>query len=155
AAGNDTLKLGLIGCGNRGTDAITQALRADPNVKLVAMGDMFKDRLDDSLRRIKKVSDVAKKIDVKDDACFTGFDAYKKVIGAGVDLVLLTTPPGFRPIHLKAAVEAGKHVFCEKPMAVDAPGVRSVIESTKVAKKKNKALVAGFCYRYEKAKREW
>ena len=84
-----------------------------------------------------------------------GLDAYQKVIDSGVDVVLLATPPGFRPVHLKAAVDAGKHVFCEKPMATDAPGVRSVLESVKAAKEKNLSLVAGFCWRYEPARREF
>jgi predicted dehydrogenase len=154
AAGTDTLKVGLIGCGNRGTGAAAQALRADSNVKLVAVGDMFEDRLQSSLKNLKRDSDLTQKIDVRPEACFTGFDAYKKVIASGVDVVLLTAPPGFRPLHLKAAVEAGKHVFCEKPMAVDGPGVRSIMSTVAEAKKKNLALVAGFCYRYMKAKRE-
>jgi predicted dehydrogenase len=154
AAGSDTLRIGLIGCGGRGTGAAAQALRADPNVKLVAMGDMFGDRLQSSLANLKKDGELAQRIDVKPETCFTGFDAYKKVIASGVDVVLLTTPPGFRPLHLKAAVEAGKHIFCEKPMAVDAPGVRSVLATVHEAKKRNLAVVAGFCYRYEKAKRE-
>jgi predicted dehydrogenase len=155
AAGGDTLRVGLIGCGNRGSGAAVQALRGDPNVKLVAMGDVFKDRIQSSLREIRKEEDLARKIDVKPECCFDGFDNYKKVLAAGVDVVLLATPPGFRPLHLKAAVEAGKHIFCEKPMAVDGPGVRSVIETVAAAKKKNLALVAGFCYRYEKAKQEF
>jgi predicted dehydrogenase len=154
AAGDDTLRIGLIGCGNRGSGAATQALRADQNTKLVAMGDMFKDRLDSSLDAIGKDDAIAKRVDVKPENRFVGFDAYKQVLAAGVDVVLLTAPPGFRPMHLKAAVDAGKHIFCEKPMAVDAPGVRSVLESSREAKKKNLALVAGFCYRYERAKRE-
>src|SRR5262249_40638019 len=96
-----------------------------------------------------------KKIDVSPDNCFDGFDAYKKVIDSGVDVVLLTSPPGFRPQHFKAAVDKGLHIFCEKPMAVDAAGALQVLESAREAKKKGKAVVAGFCYRYEKAKREW
>jgi predicted dehydrogenase len=155
AAGGDLLKVGLIGCGGRGTGAASQALRADSNVKLVALGDMFPDKLHSCLNQLKRDEEIAKKIDVKPEACFAGFDAYQKVIASGVDVVLLTTPPGFRPMHLKAAVDAGKHIFCEKPMAVDAPGVRSVYETVREAKKKNLALVAGFCYRYERAKREW
>jgi len=154
AAGTDTLRIGLIGCGGRGTGAASQAMRADANVKLVAMGDMFSDRLQSSLKQLRGDEEIAKKIDVKAEACFTGFDAYQKVLAAGIDVVLLTTPPGFRPIHLKAAVEAGKHIFCEKPMAVDAPGVRSVIASCREAAKKNLAVVAGFCYRYQRGKRE-
>jgi predicted dehydrogenase len=155
AAGGDTLRVGLIGCGNRGTGAAEQALKADPNVKLVALGDVFKDKTESCLTRLRRNDEVAKKIDVKAENCFDGFDAYKKVLDAGVDVVLLTTPPGFRPQHLEAAVKAGKHIFTEKPMAVDAPGLRSVIAACKEAKKKNLAVVAGFCYRYERTKREW
>lgn len=154
AAGSDVLKVGLIGCGGRGTGAATQALRADPNTKLVAMGDMFPDRLQLSLRQLKGDDEIARRVDVKPETCFTGFDAYKQVINSGVDVVLLTAPPGFRPIHLRAAVEANKHIFCEKPMAVDGPGVRSVIATCREAKKKNLAVVAGFCWRYHKGKRE-
>jgi predicted dehydrogenase len=154
AKGDDVLKVGLIGCGNRGTGAAEQALNADKNVKLVAMGDMFEDKLAESLK-ILQDKPIAKKLEVPKERQFTGFDAYKKVIACDVDVVLLTTPPGFRPIHLRAAVEAGKHVFCEKPMAVDGPGVRSVMESVKIAKEKDRSIVAGFCYRYHRAKREW
>ncbi|MFO0927463.1 MAG: Gfo/Idh/MocA family oxidoreductase [Gemmataceae bacterium] len=154
AAGSDNLRIGLIGCGGRGTGAASQALRADPNVRLVAMGDMFADRLQGSLNTLRNDEEIAKRVDVKPDNCHHGFDAYKRVIDSGVDVVLLTTPPGFRPMHLKAAVEANKHIFCEKPMAVDGPGVRSVLETAREAKKRNLALVAGFCYRYEKGKRE-
>ncbi len=154
AAGSDTLRVGLIGCGNRGTGAAEQALNADKNVKLVAVADVFKDKAENCLRLLRRNEELSRKIDVKPEHCFDGFDAYKKVIASGVDIVLLTTPPGFRPMHLKAAVEANKHVFCEKPMAVDAPGLRSVIQSSHESKKKNLALVAGFCYRYERAKRE-
>ncbi len=153
AAGSDTLKIGLIGCGNRGTGAAVQALHADSNVKLVAMGDAFKDRLEGSLQFLRK-DEVAKKVDVKPENCFVGFDAYKQVIDSGVDVVLLTSPPHFRVAHVKYAVEKGKHIFCEKPVAVDAPGVRSVLESCREAKKKNLAVVSGLCYRYERSKIE-
>jgi myo-inositol 2-dehydrogenase / D-chiro-inositol 1-dehydrogenase len=149
---DDTLRVGLIGCGGRGTDATSQALNADKNVKLVAMGDAFADRLATSLRILRKGSDG--KIDVTPERCFHGFDAYKGVLGAGVDVVILTTPPHFRPMHLKAAVEAGKHVFCEKPVAVDAQGVRSVLETAKEAKKKGLNIVSGLCWRYDPPKRE-
>jgi myo-inositol 2-dehydrogenase/D-chiro-inositol 1-dehydrogenase len=154
AAGNDApLRIGLVGCGGRGTGAAREALRADPNVKLVAMCDAFADRLQESLGNLKKIKDIAAKIDVAPDRCFDGFDGYKKLL-EHVDVVLLTTPPGFRPLHLRAAVEAGKHVFCEKPVAVDAPGVRSVIESAKLAKQKGTGLCSGYCFRYDAAKRE-
>ena len=153
AGGDDLLKVGLIGCGGRGTRAAMEALRADKNVKLVAMADAFEDRLAKSLEEIQKKSDVAAKVDVKPDARFIGFDAYKDVI-ARCDVVLLTTPPHFRPIHLKAAVEAGKHVFAEKPCAVDAPGVRSVLASCEQAKKKNLSIVSGLCLRSDTSFRE-
>src|SRR5262249_55069557 len=145
---------GLIGCGGRGTGAATQALNADPNVKLIAMGDMFADRLQGSLATLRDDPDIAKKIDVADDHCFVGFDAYKQVLAAPVDVVLLATPPNFRPAHLQAAIAAGKHVFAEKPVAVDAPGVRSVQATCEEARKKQLAIVSGLCYRYEQAKRE-
>jgi predicted dehydrogenase len=154
AAGGDTLKIGLVGCGGRGTGAATQALHADENVKLVAVADAFPDRIKGSLATLKSDAEIAGKIDVKPEFCFSGFDAYKNLIASGVDVVLLATPPHFRPIHLKAAVDAGKHIFCEKPVAVDAPGARSVLESCREAKKKNLALVSGLCYRYQRAKRE-
>ena len=153
AAGDDLLKVGLIGCGGRGTAATMEALRADKNVKLVAMADAFEDRLNDSLAAIQKKPDVAAKVDVKPETRFVGFDAYKDVI-ARCDVVLLTTPPHFRPLHLKAAVEAGKHVFAEKPCAVDAPGVRSVLATCEAAKKKNLSIVSGLCLRYDNGFKE-
>ncbi len=150
---NDTLKVGLIGCGGRGSGAASQALKADNNVVLTAMGDAFEDQLQKSLQSLQK--EQPEKVKVTPDKCFVGLDAYQKVIESGVDVVLLATPPGFRPVHLKAAIAAGKHVFCEKPMATDAPGVRSVLETVKAAKEKNLSLVAGFCWRYEGARREF
>ncbi len=148
AAGGDTLRVGLIGCGGRGTGAAKQALSADPKTQLTAMGDAFADRIDISLKSLQKEPDIASRIDVPAERCFTGFDAYKKVI-ENTDVVLLTTPPNFRPIHLRAAIEAGKHVFAEKPVAVDAPGVRSVLESCKLAEQKKLAVVSGLCMRYD------
>jgi len=154
AAGNDVLRIGLIGCGDRGTGAAKQALRADPKVKLVAMCDAFPDRLQDSLKNLRNIKDIAGKIDVTEERSFSGFDGYKKLLECGVDVVLLTTPPGFRPIHLRAAVEAGKHVFCEKPVAVDVPGIKSVMATAKLAKEKGTGLCSGYCWRYDKPKRE-
>jgi predicted dehydrogenase len=147
AAGGDTLRVGLIGCGGRGTGAAAQALNADPAVKLVAMGDAFDDRIQQSLASLKSDPKVAAKIDVPPERCFAGFDAYQHVIAAS-DVVLLCTPPHFRPLHLAAAVEAGKHVFAEKPVAVDAPGVRSVLATCERAKAKNLSVVSGLCLRY-------
>jgi predicted dehydrogenase len=154
AAGNDLIKVGLIGCGGRGTGAASQALNADKNVKLVAMGDAFGDRIEQSIAALKREKEIVDKVDVKEDRRFTGFDAYKQVIDSGVDVVLLATPPGFRPIHLKYAVEKGKHVFAEKPCAVDGPGVRSVLASAEEAKKKGLSLVAGLQMRYSNPERE-
>jgi predicted dehydrogenase len=154
AGGGDVLRIGLIGCGGRGTGAAGQALQADPNVKLVAMGDAFEDRLLSSLDTLSQDEKIAAKVDVKPEMRFVGFDAYKKVLASGVDVVLLTTPPHFRPIHLMAAVEAGKHVFAEKPVAVDAPGVRFAQEACDKAKKKGLSLVSGLCLRYDTSYRD-
>ena len=148
-----TLRVGLIGCGGRGSGAAGQALSADPNVVLTAMGDAFEDQLQNSLHSLQK--EHPDKVKVTPEKCFVGLDAYQKVIDSGVDVVLLATPPGFRPVHLKAAVDAGKHIFCEKPVATDAPGIRSVLDSVKAAKEKSLSLVAGFCWRYEVARREF
>lgn len=148
AAGDDILRVGLIGCGGRGTGAASQALSADANVKLTAMGDLFEDRLQLSLETLRATDGLASKIDVTADRQFVGFDAYKQVLASGVDVVLLTTPPHFRPLQLKAAVEAGVHVFAEKPCAVDTPGVHSVLRSCEEARTKGLAVVSGLCLRY-------
>jgi myo-inositol 2-dehydrogenase / D-chiro-inositol 1-dehydrogenase len=148
-----TLRVGLIGCGGRGSGAASQAMHADPNVVLTAMADVFKEKIDGSLQSLRK--EHADKVKVTPEKSFVGLDAYQKVIDSGVDVVLLASPPGFRPVHLKAAVEAGKHVFCEKPVATDVSGVRSVLATAKLAKEKNLALVAGYCWRYEGARREF
>lgn len=153
AEGSDTIKIGLVGCGGRGSGAANDALSADENIELVAMGDMFPDKLDRSHKnlvdgeygdRVRPQGEMKK---------FTGFDAYKGVI-ENCDVVLLATPPHFRPIHLRAAVDAGKHVFCEKPVGVDVPGVKKVMEAVKIAKEKKLTLVSGLCYRYEQGKNE-
>ncbi|MEO9003769.1 MAG: Gfo/Idh/MocA family oxidoreductase [Ginsengibacter sp.] len=141
------LKVGLVGCGGRGTGAAMDAITADPNAVLTAMGDIFEDRLDEALTNLTEIN--PEKIKVEKQNKFVGFDAYLKVIQSGVDVVLLATPPAFRPLHLTAAIDAGKHVFCEKPVAVDAPGVRKVLLAAKKAKEKNLALVSGFCFRYD------
>jgi predicted dehydrogenase len=153
AAGSDIIRVGLIGCGNRGTGAAEQALRADKNSRLVAMGDMFADKLQKSLNQLKKSKDIADRIEVKPENSFTGFNAYKSVLEM-VDVALLTTPPHFRPLHLKAAVEAGKHIFAEKPCAVDAHGVRTVLQACEEAKKRNLTVVSGLCWRYSNGMRE-
>lgn len=155
AQNGDTLRVGLVGCGGRGTGAAGQALSADPNVVLTAVGDAFEEKIAPCLNELRKNQNFSSRIKVTPETSFAGLDAYLKVINSGVDVVLLATPPGFRPVHLRAAVEAGKHVFCEKPMGTDAPGVRSVIESGKLARKKNLALMAGFCWRYDTPRREF
>src|SRR5712691_4504328 len=149
---SDTLRVGLVGCGGRGSGAAEQALNADKNVILTAMGDAFEDRLQTGLKNLK--TKYPEKVQVMPEKCFVGLDAYQKVIDSGVDVVLLATPPGFRPVHLKAAIAAGKHVFTEKPMATDAPGVRSVIETVAEAKRRNLGVCAGFCWRYHPGMRE-
>ncbi|MBW3541642.1 MAG: Gfo/Idh/MocA family oxidoreductase [Planctomycetes bacterium] len=151
-AGNDeTIRVGLVGCGSRGAGAAAQALSTTGPVKLVAMADAFDDRLNDSLRGIHAaMGDRAKeRVDVPEERRFTGFDAYQKVIDSGVDLVILATPPGFRPIHFEAAVKAGKHVFMEKPVATDAPGVRQVLAAVEEAKAKNLKVGVGLQRHHE------
>ncbi len=125
AGESETLKLGLVGCGGRGSGAAEDALLADKHTKLVAMCDVFPDRLKQSLHGLaKKFGD---RIDVPEDRQFTDFNGYQQVLASGIDVVLLATPPQFRPLHAEAAVAAGKHIFFEKPVAVDATGVRKFI----------------------------
>jgi predicted dehydrogenase len=135
AAGDDEIKIALIGCGGRGTGAANQALRTHGKVKLVALADVFGDRLQGSLKQLSAQSEIKDRIDVPQERQFVGFDAYQKALEAGPDLVILATPPGFRPIHFEAAVKAGKHVFMEKPVATDAPGVRRVLAAAEESKK--------------------
>jgi len=153
ASGTDVLKVGLVGCGGRGTGAATNALNADPNIQLVAVADAFKDRAEKSLGRLGAQSAIKDQVKVDSDHIFDGLDGYKHVIDSS-DVVLLATPPGFRPQHLRAAVEAGRHIFTEKPMATDPIGAQSVYESVEISKKKNFAMVAGFCWRYDYQKKE-
>jgi len=152
AAGSDVLRVGLIGCGGRGSGAARDALNADVNTKLTALADPFPEKIQGSLARLKK--QFGDRIAADESRCFDGFDGYKKVLQSGVDAVILATPPHFRPIHLKAAVDAGVHVFCEKPVAVDAPGVRSVLATCEKAKTKNLSIVSGLCWRYHHAVKE-
>lgn len=149
AAGDDEIKIALIGCGGRGTGAANQALSTSGKVKLIAMGDVFKDRLDGSYNTLLKQGNLKDKMDVPEERRFVGFDAFQKVLEAGPDLVILATPPGFRPIHFEAAVKAGKHVFMEKPVATDAPGVRRVLAAAAESIKKNLAVGVGLQRRHE------
>jgi myo-inositol 2-dehydrogenase / D-chiro-inositol 1-dehydrogenase len=153
AAGSDTLKVGLVGCGGRGTGAANQALSADPNTKLVAVADVFRNQIDYSIENLKSTEAIADRVQVDEDHKFVGLDAYKPLIDE-CDVVLLASPPGFRPWHFAYAVEKGKHIFTEKPMATDAPGIRWVMESVKAAKEKKLGVLAGFCWRYDYPRRE-
>lgn len=141
AAGNETIRIALIGCGGRGTGAAVNALSTSGPVKLVAMADAFQDRLQRSLRTI--TTKHSKLVDVPKERQFVGFDAYQQAIAADVDMVILATPPGFRPLHFDAAVQAGKHIFMEKPVAVDAPGVRTVLKAAETARQKNLCVGVG------------
>jgi myo-inositol 2-dehydrogenase / D-chiro-inositol 1-dehydrogenase len=153
AAGSDEIRVGLIGCGGRGTGAADNVLSAAPNVKLVAVGDAFQDRLDGCLhhRDIRKHGD---KVDVPEARRFVGLDAYDKVIASDVNYIILATPPGFRPLHLAAAVAAGKHIFTEKPVATDAAGIRKVLAAYEEAKQKNLGIAAGTQRRHQNSYNE-
>lgn len=154
AAGSDVIKVGLVGCGGRGTGAAVQALSADPGVQLTALGDAFADRLEGCLNTLKNQEEVAARVKVTPETSFTGIDSYKQVIDSGVDVVLLASPPGFRPQHIAYAVEKNKHIFAEKPIAADPAGVRSVMESCKKAREKKLSMVSGLCWRYHNGMRE-
>lgn len=145
---NKTLKIALIGCGGRGSGAANQALQADENVELVAMADAFEDRLIESLGNLSLKYEGTGKVNVKEEHRFVGFDAYKKAIDLA-DVVILATPPGFRPQHFAYAVENDKHVFMEKPLATDAPGIRKVLEMAEVAKSKKLNVVVGLQRHYQ------
>jgi predicted dehydrogenase len=144
----NAIKVGLVGCGGRGTGAASQALHADDYAELTAMADIDQSQIDNSLATLGKISKIAERLKVEKSRQFLGLDAYQKLIDSGVDVVLLATPPGFRPMHLAACVNANKHVFCEKPISTDAPGVRSVLQTSEEAKTRKLSLVAGFCWRY-------
>ena len=143
AAGDDEIKIALIGCGGRGSGAAKQALSTPGKVKLIAMADAFEDRLEGSYKQLLAQGSLKDRIDVPADRRFVGFDAYEKALAAGPDLVILATPPGFRPIHFEAAVAAGKHVFMEKPVATDATGVRRVLAAAAESKKKGLGVGVG------------
>lgn len=142
------LKLALVGCGGRGTGAANQALEADDHIELVAMADAFEDRLNSSLGSLSEKYQGTGKVNVKESDKFYGFDAYKKAIDLA-DVVILATPPGFRPYHFAYAIENGKHVFMEKPVATDAPGIRKVLETAKLAEEKKLNVVVGLQRRYQ------
>jgi predicted dehydrogenase len=159
AAADDTIKVGLIGCGGRGKGAADNCLHAAKNVKIVALGDVFQDRLSDARKFLTdqaandaRIRELGNSVDLQsDDHCFVGFDAYEKVLNSGVDYVILATPPGFRPIHLAAAVAAGKHIFTEKPVGTDATGIRKVLAAAEEAEGKKLCIVAGTQRRHQAA----
>ena len=148
SSGNKKLKIALVGCGGRGTGAAVQALRADKDTELIAVADAFKDRLESSLKAISEELEGERIINVKEKNRFVGFNSYQNAIDKA-DVVILTTPPGFRPLHFKYAIENDKHVFMEKPVATDAIGVRQVLKSAKLAMKKNLNVVVGLQRRYQ------
>jgi predicted dehydrogenase len=148
AAGSDKIRVAMIGCGDRGTKDAIDCLSADPGTEMVAIADMFQDRVDRSLAEMSKAA--PEKVKVTPQTVFLGFDAYKKVLAMkDVDMVLLLTPPGFRPQTLRAAVEAGKHIFMEKPGAVDPIGIRSLMESADVADQRKLSIVVGTQQRWQ------
>lgn len=155
AENSDTLRVGLIGCGGRGTGAAGQALHADQNAVLVAVADVFPEPMTRALDSLKKDAAIAARVQVPPEKRFAGLDGYQKLIESGVDVVLQAAPPGFRPVHVAAAVAAGKHQFVEKPVATDVAGVKSVLASAKVAGEKKLGWMAGFCWRYDRARREF
>lgn len=153
---DDTIKIALVGCGGRGTGAATQALSTQQNVKLVAMADAFRDRLDDCYKTLTSDDEGAKvkaKVAVPEEAKFVGFDAYLKAIPLA-DVVILTTPPGFRPIHFEEAVKQNKHIFMEKPVATDPAGIKRVLEAAALAKQKKLNVVVGLQRHYQNSYRE-
>jgi len=147
AQGSEQIKVGLIGCGGRGSGAAVDALQADPGVVLTAMGDVFRANLDRSLKALQGHEQYGSRVRVPSANQFVGLDAYQRVIDSGVDVVLLCTPPGFRPQHIQAAVAAGKHIFAEKPMGTDVAGVLSALKAVSGARK-DRCFLSGFCYRY-------
>lgn len=148
AQGSDVLRIGLIGCGGRGSGAAVDALHADPRAELVAVGDVFADQTERALGLITKDKEIADRVKVTPETTFTDFDNYRKVIDSGVDVVILATPPHFRPEHLEYVVAQGKHCFVEKPVAVDVPGLKRVQAACEQAKQKGLSIVSGLCYRY-------
>lgn len=148
--GSDVIRIGVIGCGGRGTGAAANALEADAGTRVVAMADLFGDRLSGSLDRLAGLEQFKGRVDVPEERRFVGFNAYKQLLALGdVDMVILATPPHFRPIHFDAAANAGKHVFMEKPVAVDPAGVRKVIAAGRVADSKNLSVVSGTQRRHQ------
>jgi predicted dehydrogenase len=152
AAGSDTVRIGIIGCGGQGTSDLVSCVRSSPGVEIVAMADLFEDRLKESLAKLK--NDVPAGVKVTPEKSFVGFDAYKKLLQTDVQMVLLTTPPHWRAQHFQAAVEAGKHVFMEKPAGVDPKAIRLMIQTGEIAQQKKLSVVAGTQRRHSKKYQE-
>lgn len=148
AADSTTIRVGLIGCGGRGTGAAVNAMRADPSVRITGLADLFSLSIENCRKSLGKRH--PDQFVVNDDTCYDGFDSYKKLLASDVDVVLLASPPHYRPDHIEAAVEAGKEVFCEKPVATDPTGVRRVEAACKQADEKGLNIVSGLCWRYDK-----
>ena len=146
-ARSETVRFGLVGCGGRGTGAATQILNSQHNTKLVAMADAYIDKVEGAHKRVARTHE--KKVDVPQDQMFAGFDAYKKLMEQDLDLVVLATSPGFRPLHFENAVNKGLHVFMEKPVGVDGPGIRRVLAANEIAKKKNLLVAVGLQRHHE------
>jgi predicted dehydrogenase len=153
ASNSDTLKIGLLGCGGRGSGAAAQMLQGNDNVKLVAMADIFEDRVKQRLRNFEKSTDerINTKVDVKPDHQFVGIDAYKEILKTDIDILIEGTLPYSRPKHVLAAIKAGKHVFTEKPGAVDPTGIRILLEAAELADKKGLSVVTGTQRRHQKS----
>jgi predicted dehydrogenase len=142
------IKIGLVGCGGRGSGAASQALHADDYAELTAVADIDQTQIDRCLSTLGKSKAVGQRVKVEKSNQFLGLDAFQRVIDSGVDVVLLATPPGFRPVHIAACIAAGKHVFCEKPVSTDVPGALSVMESSNQAMQKNLCVISGFAWRH-------
>ena len=147
AQSNEKLTIGIVGCGGRGTRGVAEAIQANPSYELHAMGDLFEDQLETSLRRLRDSDEfkpeIKKQIQVAPENRYLGYDAYKKVIDSGVDVVFLHTPPGWRPLHLEYAINAGKNIFAEKPLATDMMGAQKVIRLAKESERKKLTVVIG------------
>lgn len=156
AQGSDEIRVGIIGCGGRGSGAADNVLSSARGVKVVALGDAFKDRVDGLRRRLttmaeesEKIKELGNSVELPEERCFVGLDAYEKVINSGANYIILATPPGFRPLHIQATVAAGKNLFTEKPVATDSTGIRKVLAAYEESKKKNLAIVAGTQRRHQ------
>jgi len=152
AAGSDVIRAGLVGCGGRGTGAAINAANAGRDVRIVALADIFQERLDAAHAQLKAAR--PEQVDIPRRNCFVGFDAYRHLIECGVDVVLIAPASHFIPTILKAAIDAGKHVFCEKPHALDIPGLKTTMRASEDARRKGLSVVSGLCWRYDPGVRQ-